>query len=168
MDRDNDGVPDAEQVPAEEIDTVDRGFGEGALVALKDEKNRAPKPGIQSDSNFDPEDYDYDFTMRIVVLKHKRTGERAQINYTKLVKEKKIEVRKGHSIEGGVMGGRADSITSAALSRLGTFGSFAAAILGAGGGAPALFLNAAVDLVRKNVKGKRANALIDALMGDRS
>lgn len=163
-DRDQDGVPDAEQLTIEEIEAVDRGFGESVIGLLADPARRASE-GRQADTGFDPGEFEYVATPRPVVVRSKKTGLRYQLNYNRLVEFGVVEFRTGHSIEGGVMGARASALTTAALSRLGSFGAFAAAVLAAGGSVPALLVNASVELVRKVVKGKDGNALIDRILG---
>ncbi len=164
-DRDQDGIPDAEQLTIEEIETVDRHAAEGVLEMAKERANRAPKPGIQADEGFTPDDYEYDGTMRVIVLKHRRTGKRVQVNYTKLVRERLIEIREGHSIEGGVQGARAAALSGSVISKLGKFGPFLTAILAGGGSVPGLLVNAGLEVLGKAVKGKKGSALVEAIRG---
>ncbi len=167
MDRDQDGIPDHEQITTEELEAIDRHIGEGLIDALADPAVRAPT-GRQADPDFDPGRCEYLGTMRVAIIRDRATGKRYQVNHTLLVAEHKIELREGHSIEGGVMGGRAQLYSQAAISRMGSFAPFFGAFLAAGGSAPALLANAAIGLLRSRVKNPTANAVIDALLGRRS
>lgn len=164
IDRDNDGIPDAEQLTLEEIEAVDQHFGEALIEILKDKKHRAAQ-GRQADKDFDPDELEYVATPRPVVFRSKKTGKRVQLNYNLFADQQLVELREQHTITGGVMGGRADLFTSIALSRLGSFGAFVGAVLGAGGSVPALLANAAAGLLKKSVKGKTASALVSQLLG---
>ncbi len=164
-DRDNDGIPDAEQLTIDEIDLVDRHFGESLIDISRNPARRAPKVGRQNDKDFDPDELEYVATLRIPLYRSKTTGKRYTLNHTRLVDERVVELREGHSSEGGVMGGRAAAFSSLALAKLGTFGSFVGAVLSAGGSVPAILVNAAAGLLRKNVTGKTGSAILDAIFG---
>ncbi len=165
IDRDKDGIPDAEQITVEELDLISRHFGEATIDIMRDPARRASGPGRQNDPDFNPDDCEFVGELRISVIRDRRTGKRYTVNYTRLVQERVVEMREGHSLEGGVMGGRASAFSSLALSKMGSFGPYVVAILGAGGSVPALLVNAAAGLLRKSVKSKAGNSWLDSIFG---
>lgn len=167
-DRDQDGIPDAQQLTLEELDDVDHGMGRSVIeIATADRSRLARDVGRTKDKDFNPADLEYVTIPKPIVFRDARTGKLLTLNYNRFVEFGVIELREEYSWKSGVMGPRDAAISSVVLSRLGGAGAFLGALLSAGGSAPAVLANAAIGLLSRKAKNPTAKSLLEQLAARR-
>lgn len=168
IDRDNDGIPDSQQITTEELDDIDHGMGRSVIeIATADKSRLARDVGRTKDKDFNPADLEYVSIPKPIVFRDNKTGELVTLNWNRFIEFGIIELRKEYSWRSGIMGPRDAAISSNLLGRLGTAGAFLGALLSAGGSAPALLARAAVGLLARSVKNPTAKSLLEQLAARR-